>query len=164
MPHPSKTFYGNLSKFGKAGKQTDLTNIILDSSSQNGEKMSLEKLELLIKNGMDVKTLDKVHPLLPLSAGMCKVPLMTELLKEGANINGKGRKGQTALLRSCTCAFDGMCYKKCYLRNKFFIPCSFPMNIICQKNLNKSKATVMQFGFSLNCTFSAHPTLKFPIF
>ena len=86
--------------------QTDLTNIILDSLSQNAEKTSLEMLELLIKNGLDVKTLDKVHPLLPMSARMCKVPLMMELLKEGADINGKGIKGQTALLRSC--AFDGM--------------------------------------------------------
>ena len=79
---------------------------ILDPTTYKAEETCLEILELLIKHGMDVKTLDSVHPLLPLSTRMCAIRIMAELLKEGADIHGKDANGRTALLRCC--ALNGL--------------------------------------------------------
>ena len=83
-----------------------ITVTILDPTTYKAEETCLETLELLIKHGLDVKTVDSVHPLLPMSTRMCAIRIMTELLKEGADIHGKDLNGRTALLRCC--ALNGL--------------------------------------------------------
>ena len=45
--------------------------------------------------------MDKIKPLIPLSAGMFSPSIIAKLLEAGANIKGKGKKNRTALHAVC---------------------------------------------------------------
>ena len=62
-------------------------------------------IEILLKHGLDIKAMDKIQHLIPLSARTFSPIIISRLLDEGADICGKDRNGQTAL--HICCAYNG---------------------------------------------------------